>query len=83
MSYAKVYEGTWDELAVYAPELRTHPKLTLIVPQSIETTSSRFRADLTPAERIAAMDAFAETNRSLPVLPDDAFDRENLYEECP
>mgnify|MGYP000216639256 CR=1 FL=1 len=81
MSYAKVYEGTWDELAAHAPELRTHPKLTLIVPQTAEMQSSRFRADLTPAERIAAMDAFAETNRNAPTLPDEAFDRENLYGE--
>ncbi len=32
-------------------------------------------------ERIRAMDAFAETNRGLPVLPDEAFDCENLYDE--
>jgi hypothetical protein len=83
MGIAKIYEGTWDELATHAPELRTHPKLTLIVPQAAEMPPSRYRADLSPAERIAAMDAFAETNRHQPSLPDEAFDRENLYEESP
>lgn len=32
-------------------------------------------------EKIRAMNAFAETNRGLPILPDEAFDRENLYDE--
>ena len=48
----------------------------LIVPQTAEMPPSRFRADLTPVERIAAMDAFTETNRNAPIIPDDAFDRE-------
>jgi len=29
-----VIEGTWDELAAHAEELRRYPKLTLIVPDS-------------------------------------------------
>jgi hypothetical protein len=37
--------------------------------------------ELSPEERIKAMDAFAEKNRGLPHLPDEAFDRENLYDE--
>ncbi len=36
-------------------------------------------ATLSPEERIKAMDAFAEKNRGLPHLPDQAFDREILY----
>jgi hypothetical protein len=34
---------------------------------------------LTAEERIKAMDALAERNRGLPVLPDEAFDRDNIY----
>ena len=36
---------------------------------------------MTVEDKIRAMDAFAEKNRALPILSDDAFDRENLYEE--
>ena len=36
---------------------------------------------LSPEERIQAMDALAARNQSLPHLPDEAFHRENLYDE--
>ncbi len=36
---------------------------------------------LSPEERIKAMDAFAIRNQGLPHLSDDAFNRENLYDE--
>jgi len=42
MSYAKVYESTWDELAAHASELDTHPKLTLIVPQNTAIGTGSF-----------------------------------------
>jgi negative regulator of replication initiation len=35
----------------------------------------------TPQERIQAMDAVAKKNAELPILPDSAFDRENIYED--
>ncbi len=35
----------------------------------------------TPQERIAAMDAVAEKYANAPILPDSAFDRENIYED--
>ena len=35
----------------------------------------------TPQERIAAMDAIAEKYAGAPILPDSAFDRENIYED--
>jgi len=35
----------------------------------------------TPQERIQAMDALAEKNAHLPILPDSAFDRENIYDD--
>lgn len=77
----KVYEGTWEELSTHAEGFRSYPKLTLIVPALDMPTESRYRADLAPEERIRLMDAFAETNRGLPTLPDEAFDRENLYKD--
>lgn len=33
---SSVIEGTWDELAAHAEDLRRHPKLTLIVPETAE-----------------------------------------------
>jgi hypothetical protein len=79
MEQAKIFEGSWEELAKHADEFRAHPKLTLIVPDPNPPGASRYKADLTAEERIRQMDAFAETNRGLPSLPDEAFDRENLY----
>jgi len=86
MVIPKVYEGTWEELSAHAEELRNYPKLTLIVPAQAPPYRSRYRADLTPEERIRALDAAAEKNRHLPILPPEAFDRESLYtddEELP
>ncbi len=81
MAQPKVYEGTWAELSTHAHELQGYPKLTLIVPTQEGSLPSRYRADLTPEERIKALDAAAEKNRHLPVLPPEAFDRESLYAE--
>jgi hypothetical protein len=38
MAQPRVIEGTWDELAAHAEELRAYPKLTLIVPPVEETS---------------------------------------------
>lgn len=81
MAKPKVYEGTWAELSTHAEELQDYPKLTLIVPTQALPLQSHYRADLTPQERIRAMDAAAEKNRFLPVLPSESFDRESLYAE--
>jgi hypothetical protein len=79
MAQAKIFEGTWEELAAHADEFRSYPKLTLIVPPQEQQAGSLYQANLTPEERIRLMEAFAEQNRALPCLPDEAFDRENLY----
>ena len=82
MAQAKIFEGTWEELTARADEFRTYPKLTLIVPEPVDAQpTSRYQADLTPEERIRQMDAFTETNRGLPTLSEEAFDRDNLYGE--
>ena len=68
--------------SLHAQEFRYYPKLMLIVPaQEPQQFRSRYRANLTPQERIEAMDAAAEKNRHLPILPPEAFDRESLYAE--
>ena len=42
---------------------------------------NHFYFTATPEEFNRALDDIAEMNRTLPVLPPEAFDRENLYEE--
>ena len=42
---------------------------------------SHFYFTATPEEWETAMDELAAGGESLPVLPDEAFDRENLYED--
>ena len=79
MTQAKIFEGTWEELAVHADEFRTASKLTLIVLEQDVPCTSRYRADLSPKERIQMLDALAERNRHIPALPAEAFDRESLY----
>jgi len=74
-----VYEGTWEELAARADELRNYPRLMLIVPAPGAGAVSRYRADLSPEERIRLLDSIAERNRRIPPLPPEAFERESLY----
>ena len=79
MAQARIFEGTWEELAARADQFRTSPKLTLIVPELDAQPATRYQADLTPEERIRMLDALAERNRHIPSLPEEAFDRESLY----
>lgn len=83
MAKAIVYEGTWKELAAHAEELSPYQQLQLTVLPQVGEDESLYRADLTPEVRIQMLDALAEMNRNLPGLPDDAFDREKLYEDVP
>ena len=55
-----------------------HALLEIMVIDNLPTVDPKFK---TPQERIAAMDAIAAKNADLPVLPDSAFDRENIYED--
>ena len=79
MTQSRIYEGTWAELSAHADEFKEIPGLRLIVPQQESQTAHRYRADLTPEERIRMLDALAERNRHLPALPNAAFERESLY----
>lgn len=52
-----------------------------LVTDHLPTSESQHEAVCSPPERIKAMDAFAEKNRGLPHVSDEAFDRENVYGE--
>ena len=95
MAQPKIPEGTRKELQDYLnrqPEQRRFRLVPVeagtpgvngiaegLTEATVGGTASRYRADLTPEERIRALDVAAEKNRGLPVLPPEAFDRESLY----
>ena len=79
MAQAKIFEGTWEELTAHASEFRAYPKLTLIAPEPSVQAASPYQSELTAEERIRMLDNLAERNGHLPALPEEAFDRENLY----
>ena len=81
MALTKTIEGSWDDLVSHADELRTVQRLRLVIPG--EFNEGRFRADLTPEERIRLLDELAATTRDLPPLPAAAFERESLYSDDP
>src|SRR5438270_9764657 len=39
MAQPKMYEGTWEELAAHAEELRRYPKLRLVIPAEEPTAA--------------------------------------------
>ena len=84
MAQAKIFEGTWEELLGRADEFRAVPKLTLIVPEAEASVTSRYRSDLTPAERIRRLDALAERYQAdeivVVTITGDYASRERSYE---
>lgn len=72
MAQAQIYTGSWDELANYAAAFRGRKDLTLIVPTE---PLQENKHEMTPEEKIRALDALAEQNRHYPSLPPEAFDR--------
>jgi hypothetical protein len=84
MARPMVLHGTWDELAERAGLLRGRRNLTLIVPIDDEHAAENGVAPLHGAsaeQKIRALDVIAQMSRELPGLPDEAFDREMLYED--
>lgn len=79
MALPKTIEGNWDEIKSHEDELRNHQRLKVIIQDTNTRSDNPYHANLSPEERIRQMDAFTETNRGLPSLPDEAFDREALY----
>lgn len=82
MTQPQVIKGTPQEIQDYLQGLEGNTRLTLIIPaegEQEETPKNLHHA--TPEERARALDEIAEMNRNLPVLPPEAFRRENLYED--
>jgi len=83
MTRARVIEGTWEEIKRQTDELaRRFPgkrlKLILLTEEAEPLPAAH---EATPEEKIRLLDALAEKNRELPVLPPEAFERESLYED--
>jgi len=77
-----VLEGTWEEIAGQAEQLSgKRVRLTVLPEGEAEVAAPKLPLYLTatPEEIISALDAVAEQNRHLPVLPPEAFERESLY----
>jgi hypothetical protein len=83
MTLAQVIEGTWEEIKRQTDELASRYagkrlKLILLTEESEQLPVAH---GATPEEKIRVLDALAEKNRELPVLPPEAFERESLYED--
>ena len=79
-----VIVGTWEEIARHAEELAgKRLQVTILDDDAFDLSGEdrSFAATATNEEWLRMLDAVAEENRGLPVLSDDAFDRETLYEE--
>jgi hypothetical protein len=79
------YEGTVEEIERYLKQQSPQERFRLTrvsLPPEHRIEGVKYPA-LSVEERIQAMDALAEKNRNLPVLPPEAFDREKLYEDVP
>ncbi len=81
MKWPQVIEGNLTEIQAYLKGLNGNTRLTLIIPGEGEQESPKNFYHATPEERARALDEIAEMNRDLPALPEEAFRRENLYEE--
>ncbi len=68
-----------ERLKLIDPDAR----VTLVIPGQIEDeeTSSTSGSRMTRLQRAKALDQIADMNRDLPALPDEAYRRENLYDE--
>ena len=78
------YEGTAEEIESYLKAQAPHTRFRLT--RVSLTAEHRIEGvkypTLSVEERIQAMDALAEKNRDLPILPLEAFDPEQLYEDA-
>ena len=82
MTQPQVIEGTPQEIQECLKSLNGNMRLTLIVPADSEQEGMlKNLHHATPKERVRALDDIAEMNREIPALPNEAFKRENLYEE--
>ncbi len=81
MALPQVYEGTLEEIAEQlrtAGRTRQHFKV-IVVPE--DGDEAHFYDTASEAEWEEAMDALAQGGETLPILPPEAYDRENIYDE--
>ena len=84
MEQPQIYTGSWEELNAHAADFRGRRNLTLIVPAEeagTAETKEPFYLTATPEEFQKAFDALSQRHENSPILPPEAFDRENLYDE--
>ncbi|MGA7878614.1 MAG: hypothetical protein WCA08_23340 [Desulfoferrobacter sp.] len=83
MTKARVIEGTWEEIRRQTDKLarRFAGKRLKLILLTEEPEPSAIAHESMPEEKIRLLDALAEKNRGLPVLPPEAFERESLYED--
>ncbi len=82
----QAFEGTWEELLTHEAEFKgKRVKLMLVTEEpggnGHKQETSHFYDTATPEEWEAVMDALAQGGEDLPILPPEAYDRENLYED--
>ena len=70
-------EGLWEEVRGRDAELAGKR----VRVQVLDEADVPGRRPLSPAESLRVLDALAEGNRGLPVLPPEAFERESIYED--
>ncbi len=75
------YEGTAQELERYLQQQEPEQRFRLTRVADQHSIKGVKYPSLSVEERIKMMDALAEQNRDLPILPPEAFDREKLQEE--
>jgi hypothetical protein len=84
----QILEGTGEEVASQGEALSGRRVRLIVLPDQDRASQGPelpLALPATPEEVIAALDALAEQNRGLPVLPPEAFERESLYaddEDC-
>jgi hypothetical protein len=85
MVQAQVLRGTWEEIMNYGRTLKGRKDLMLIIPvEEADVTppaKEHFYLMATSEEFQKAFDALGTGHENQPVLPPEAFDRENLYDE--
>ena len=82
MTQPQVIQGTPKEIQDRLQGINRNTQLTLIIPAEEEPEEQpKNLHHATPEERARALDEIAKMNRDLPALPDEAYRRENLYEE--
>jgi hypothetical protein len=78
---ATIIEGTWEEIAEKADELAGKRVRLIVLGEANGADRDRSTCKLTPEEWDRRVDEHAARYKGVPVLPPEAFDRENLYDD--